>query len=293
MQHPIRKTIFLIFIFLILVFIAKFVRSENKLVSPFPFQFSPASNLKLLAEASFGDLDGKYAVYLQNLKTKESLKINADQSFGSASLYKLWVMTAIFNKVSKGELSESEALEASVESINKKYGLEGDEAELTEGYLQYSILSAIEQMITISHNYAALMLLEKSSNAEVNGFIKDLGLKNSKMSVPPETSALDIALFYERLYKGEIINQDYSQKMLEILKRQKLNDRLAKGLPEEVSFAHKTGNLGLIENDAGIVFAPFGDYIIVVLTQSKNPLQARDKMAQFSKGVYEYFNKGH
>lgn len=292
MRQPIRKLTFLVFVFLALVFIsARFIRPDNKLISPFPFQFFPTSNLKLIAESSFNDLDGKYAVYVQNLKTKESLKINADQAFGSASLYKLWVMAIIFDKVAKGELKESESIEGDIEGINKKYGISKEDAELTEGYLQYSIKSAIEQMITISHNYAALLLLGESSNSEVNQFIKDLGLKNSMMTVPPQTTASDIALFYERLYKGEVVNSEYSQKMIEVLKKQKLNDRLAKELPERVEFAHKTGNLDLVENDAGIIYSPKGDYIIVVLTESKKPLDARDKMAEFSKAVYEYFNK--
>ena len=292
MRRPIGKLTLLIFIFLALVLLsAKFIRPENKLISPFPLQFFPTSNLRLIAESTFRDFDGKYAIYIQNLKTKESLKINADQTFGSASLYKLWLMATIFDKVSKGELKESESVEGSISAINKKYGIEKEDAELTEGYLQYSVTSAVEQMITISHNYAALLLLEKSSNSEIDEFIKELGLKTSKMSVPPETSASDIGLFYERLYRGEIISPEYSQKMIEVLKKQKLNDRLAKDLPEGVVFAHKTGNLDLIENDAGIIHSPLGDYIIVVLTESKTPLEARDKMAQFSKAVYEYFNK--
>ncbi len=281
----------LIFIGLILLS-SKIIKPNSNLVSPFPLSFLPASNLKLITEAVFEGFDGKYAVVVKNLKTGEGFKTQENEKFVAASLYKLWLMGVIYEKIAKGEFSLDDSVEGDVEEINKKFDLEGDDAELTEGHLQYSIESAIGQMITISHNYAALLLLSKFSNLEVEKFIEKLGLKNSKMSVPPKTTAEDIALFYERLYKGEVINPEYSQKMLEVLKKQELNDRLAKKLPKEISFAHKTGNLGLVENDAGIVFSPSGDFIIVVLTESKtDPLLARAKMSQLAKAVYEYFNK--
>jgi hypothetical protein len=54
--------------------------------------------------------------------------------------------------------------------------------------------------------------------------------------------------------------------MLARLERQQVNDRLPAGVPAGTVIAHKTGNLWDIAHDAGIVFAPGGPRIAIVLT---------------------------
>ncbi|MBN1823892.1 MAG: serine hydrolase, partial [Endomicrobiales bacterium] len=48
--------------------------------------------------------------------------------------------------------------------------------------------------------------------------------------------------------------------------RQKVNDRLPRGLPRGVAIAHKTGLLYGTVSDVGIVFTKEGDFIICVIT---------------------------
>lgn len=281
----------IIFILIILVS-SKFIRPlKDNFVSPFPFEFLSSSSLKGKVGEIIKDPNIRYGIYIKNLNSDEKFVLNENQKFEAASLYKLWVAGAIFNKINKGELDQTDSIEFEAEELNKRFNISQDEAEIKEGSLNYTVKSALELMITISHNYAAFSLLTKTSNSEVNSFIKDLGLKNSSMSFPIKTTPEDMALFYEKLYRGEVVNPEYSKQMLEILKRQQLNDRLPKYLPRGTIIAHKTGNLDLVENDAGIIFTPNGDYIIVVLTESKKPIDLREKIAQISKVVFEYFGK--
>ena len=79
--------------------------------------------------------------------------------------------------------------------------------------------------------------------------------------------------------------------MLDLLKKQKLNNKLPANLPEGVEIAHKTGEIGYFTHDAGIVYTSKGDYIIVVLSQSDMPSAAEDRIASISKNVYDYFQK--
>jgi beta-lactamase class A len=104
------------------------------------------------------------------------------------------------------------------------------------------------------------------------------------------TTAKDIASFYKLLYNGKLIDEQSSQQMLEILKRQKLNDRIPKYLPNQTIIAHKTGELDGVKHDAGIVFTPKGDYIIVLMSDTANELVAAEIEANVSKAVWEYFN---
>ena len=144
-------------------------------------------------------------------------------------------------------------------------------------------------MIIASDNYAALLVASRSGSFAVTNFLKEYQFDNSNFRQPPKTTAKDIGSFFEKLYKGEIIDQNYSKKMLDILKRQTLNDRIPKYFPSKVNVAHKTGELNGFKHDAGIVYSSRGDYIIVVLSDTKDSLGASEKIANFSKDIYDYF----
>lgn len=236
------------------------------------------------------DTAGRYGIYIKNLKTGESYKFREKETFEAGSLYKLWVMGMIFEKIKEGKLGGDDPLEANVRDLNNKFGIDEETAEMTDGILRFSILSAIEQMITISHNYAALALLTKTSRSEVVDFIRSLGINNSDMNSPMKTTARDVGIFFEKLYRWEVIDLEYSKQMLEVLARQKINDRLSKLLPTGVKVAHKTGDLGFFKNDGGIVFSEKGDYIIVVLSETNSTEAAGEQIASLSKAVYDYFH---
>lgn len=247
--------------------------------------------LEMAVEQSMLEANGRYGIYIKNLKSGESYKSRENEVFEAGSLYKLWLMAMIFEKIKEGKLNADDPLEADVRDLNNQFGIDEDTAELKEGTMQFSVLSAIEQMITISHNYAALTLLTKTSRSEVESFIKTLGIKDSTMEPPAKTTAQDLGIFFEKLSKGEIVDQVFSKQMLDILDRQKINDRIPKLLPEGVKIAHKTADLGFFENDGGIVFSEKGDYIIVVLSETDSPEAAGVQIANLSKAIFEYFNK--
>ena len=84
-------------------------------------------------------------------------------------------------------------------------------------------------------------------------------------------------------------DQVYTDKMLTLLKRQRLNGKLPKYLPKQSIIAHKTGELDSYSHDAGIVYAPPGEYIIVVLSETTSRAQADERIALLSQSVYKYF----
>lgn len=236
---------------------------------------------------------GTYAVVVKDLKSEseEEYLLNQNRVFDAGSLYKLWVMAEVFDQIQKGKLKEDEVLSQDIATLNEKFNLATDEAELTSGGITLTVSSAINQMITISHNYAALLVSDRVGNESISVFMRQSGFANSSLISPPKTTASDIALFYEKLYKGELVSKEYSQKMMDILKKQQLNNGLPKNLPQGIQIAHKTGDIGWFKHDAGIVFTGKGDYIIVVLSETNSPVGAQQRIAQISKAVYDYFNK--
>ncbi len=233
---------------------------------------------------------GTYSVVVNNLKTNEAYYINEHEAFQAGSLYKLWVMAVAYEQIQKGTLPKDELLKSDVKALNEKFKLASGSAELQDGEVVFTVKQALDQMITISHNYAALILAQRIKLSNVETFLKTQGLWDSKIGQPPMTTAYDISKFYEDLYTGKLADQQHTQEMLDLLKRQRLNGKLPKYLPQGTVIAHKTGELGFVTHDSGIVFTEKGDYIIVVMSESSFPQGAEERIAEVSRGVFEYFS---
>ncbi len=204
-------------------------------------------------------------------------------------------MATAFDQIQKGTLRADEILSQDIETLNNKFNIATDEAELTEGTITLSVNNALEQMITVSHNYAALLLTEKIKLSSVATFLKQNGFGESTVGTNgglPKSTPSDIALFFEKLYKGKLANEQYTNQMIDLLKKQQLNDKLPKYLPQDAIIAHKTGEIDYFTHDAGIIFSDKGDYIIAIMSESDSPSGAEDRIAQVSKAVYDYFTKG-
>lgn len=256
-------------------------------------EFTRKSSLTESIDKALEGSTGTYSVAIKNLKTGEEYYKDEEKTFDSGSLYKVWTLLSALRQIEKGELKEDEIISGNIENINKALGQTSDEAELKSGEIDFTIREAMRQMITISHNYAAVLLTEKVGVENVQNEINSIGLKNTIINTQdrPKTTAKDILILFEKIYKKEGISAWILHEALELLFNQELNDRIPKYLPKEARVAHKTGEIDFQKHDAGIVFTPNGDYIIVVLSESDNPTAASDRIATISKNVYEYFNK--
>lgn len=280
--------------FLAIVFINN-IRGEKGLVRT---EFSgknilPDNNsskgLKDVIDNSLKDSQGTYGIVVKNLKTGEYYYLNENKVFDPGSLYKLWVMAVTFQQLEKGTITDSEVLSQYIQELNNQFGIPSDAAELTDGAITLTVKDALEQMITISHNYAALLLIEKIGRPSIQDFLKNYGFSASKTGDAVETTPKEIAVFLEKLYKGEFANPENTAKMIDLLKRQTKNEKLPKYLPVGTEIAHKTGEIDYFSHDAGTIYTPKGDYIIVVLSESDSPPGAEERIAEISKNVFRYF----
>lgn len=272
------------------------VKLNKNSASPLASQVVQSKSLEEAVNKALVGTKGNYGVVIKNLKTNESyVNESAHKSYDAGSLYKLWVMATVYQKIQSGEISEDDVLSEDVATLNQKFNIDPELAEQTEGAITLTVKSALTQMITISHNYAALLLTEKVKLSQVAKFLQDNNFNESKVGVngeSPVTTPADIALFFEKLYKGNFGNEIYTNEMIGLLKDQQLNDKLPKYLPDNTEIAHKTGEIDYFTHDAGIVYLPNkGDYIISVLSESESPTGAEDRISLISKAVYDYFSK--
>jgi beta-lactamase class A len=105
-------------------------------------------------------------------------------------------------------------------------------------------------------------------------------------------SCRDLVYLFDNIYRGQLINKNYSELMLSLLLQQKVNDRIPRFLPKDVKVAHKTGLERTVVGDAGIVFAGNCDYSLCVLTSKfRSYSQAKKFIAQISKDVYKFITE--
>jgi beta-lactamase class A len=80
------------------------------------------------------------------------------------------------------------------------------------------------------------------------------------------STARDLGRLFALMGKGELVSKDSSALMIDILKKQQVNDRLPRYLGDGVTIAHKTGDgQPWVANDAGIVWVRGTPIVIVVL----------------------------
>lgn len=290
-----------------LILVKDWVNSTDKLITPstgpklvalpsstgrgFTSALPVSEGIGKVVDTALSGAKGDYAFVIKNLRTGEAYYYNDRQTFSAASLYKLWVMTITFQQISAGKLTLEDKISLDVAQQNEKLGLSNEEAEVSTGVLTITVKNALEQMITISHNYAAYNLVNKIGRNSMPQFLKDNNFSDSSWGTTPMTSARDIYAFYNKLYGGKLGDAETTKQMIELLKRQKKNDALPQGIPEGIDIGHKTGEIDYVKHDAGIVFAPNGDYIIVAMSESQFPGGAADRIGMVSEAVYKYFDQ--
>jgi beta-lactamase class A len=263
-------------------------------LSTTPINFAnPSIPLERAVQDALIGSNGSYGIIIKNLKTGEYYFSNEHLSFSSASLYKLWVMAETFRQIENGTLNENDILSSDYKTLNSEFGITPENKDFESGPISLSVKNALNKMITISDNYAAYLLTHKVKVTNIASFLQANGFTESIVGTNtdyPTVTASDIALFFEKLYNKQLINDQYSNMMLELLKSQKLNSKIPKYLPD-TSIAHKTGELDKYTHDAGIVYTQSGDYIIVILSKSDNPGLAKNRISDISESVYGYFTR--
>jgi beta-lactamase class A len=234
------------------------------------------SSLEKVMQSKLNNFDGDAGIIIEDLGMGWRIALNADKLFPAASMVKIPIMAACFRAVQDKKISLDTELSLRVSHKTPGSGLLKNKPAGSK----FTVYSLIELMITQSDNTAANMLIELLGFDYLNGFFKSEGLAHTNLSrkmmdfryrkqgVENYTTAEDISLILEKIYRKKFINRYVSGKCLGLLLKQKVNDRIPKKLPQGVPVAHKTGLERNVCHDAGIVFTDQGHFLICVLTKS-------------------------
>ena len=237
------------------------------------------------------------AVYVYDYDTENYVNINADKLYAAASIIKIPVLIDVFKSIEAGQFSLTDTMQ-----MSDYYKTEGSGSLQYKGERSYTIDDLARLMITESDNSATNMLISQvGSMTDVNQSIRDWGLKNTYLqSWLPDlggtnyTTAKDMAVMLYNLEENDNLLSEESKAKIFGYMGHVHNDRLIQaGLGKDAVFLHKTGDIGTMLGDAGIVIAPNGKkYIVVILAnRPHNDVTGKDYIVKASELIYNYMVK--
>jgi beta-lactamase class A len=90
------------------------------------------------------------------------------------------------------------------------------------------------------------------------------------------TSAADLADLLVAIWEDRAASPESCAAMRETLKLQQHRDRIPRFLPDSYTFGGKTGTVGDVAHDAGVIETPKGLMAIGVMTQGFDPVYDAD-----------------
>jgi beta-lactamase class A len=199
---------------------------------------------------------------------------------------KVPVMIELFRQASAGQLSLDEQLpitnefhsivDGSVYQLDP--GDDSDSVVYANAGKTMSLRDLCEQMITVSSNFAANLLIERLGVENIRHTVTRLGADGMQVLRGVEdnkafdrgmnntTTARGLMVLMEKIATGHAVNPSADAEMAAMLKRQHFNDAIPAGLPPGTVVGHKTGSITKIHNDAAIVYGP-KPYVLVVLVR--------------------------
>lgn len=244
-----------------------------------------------------------YSILFKNLTSLETITWCHNSplekaTFPSASTIKIFIAIEAFNQINKELIFEDDII---LLDDTMKVGGSGILSSYSNNS-EISIKKLIYLMMAESDNTATNILIDILDINNINTTINKLLCKNSalnrkmmdfdsiKKGIDNYTSALDLAIVLERLYTNSCINKKYDTLILNIMKDCTNNSKIPSKLPPHIKISHKTGELDYIENDAGIIFTPYGDYILIILTEGYNNSVEIQAISEISKIIYDSYS---
>jgi beta-lactamase class A len=207
-----------------------------------------------------------------------------------ASLLKVPIVMAVYQKIEKGELTRDTQLTLIERDIDNKFGSLWKEGA---GY-KISVKEAIRLVLTESDNTAKNALLRTIQVEDLANVFDYLDVPKESEDEGPVVNPKNYSSILRSLYLASYLPHNLSNEILDVMTQSVHTDRLRAGIPNEVPVAHKIGvyeraedDLNDVFTDCGIVYATRRPYILCIMTRSSLE-QAQVNMSQISRMIYDY-----
>lgn len=236
----------------------------------------------------------KPAVYVWDYESGRFANMNADEVYPAASIIKIPVLIRLFKSIEAGQITLDSRI-----AMTNYYKSEGSGSLQFKGLKNsYTVDNLARVMITESDNSATNMLMSAVGGMnDVNNGLREWGIRNTRINdwLPNlegsnVTTAKEMARMLYNIDNPSFLTLNSREKIVDYMSHVHNNRLIQAGLPPEALFIHKTGDIGKMLGDAGIVYTPNGrKYIVVMLVNRpyNSPL-GKEFIVKASSVVYSH-----
>jgi len=275
-------------------------------------QEAPQKDIDLLEEllqSRLADHPGLIpGIFIKDLQTGDEVAINGDVAYAGLSVLKIAVLEEAYRSLDEPPGVETTKLisETMTESGNFTANLLlSDVIDEGDAFRAVETLTASMERLGLENTYMAAPYDKKIDDLAV------VTSANSRTDISTDadpfiqTTPLDIGLLLEMIYQcsrgggallvtyPDSLSADECQEMINWMGKNRTNSLMETGLPAGTRVAHKHGWINDTHADAGLVFTPGGDYVLVVFLHRPEWLEWDESaplVADISTATYNYFN---
>jgi beta-lactamase class A len=282
-------------------------RQATLVVDELPSAAPDLSILARLLDGHLAEFNGIYSYYIIDLQTGDSIGHNQDVAFSGMSMLKIAILMETFRTLDQPPDTQVTKLitETIIESGNYSANLLLDViAGEDNGMLGAKKVTESLWYLGLKNTFIAVPYEE-----DIAGTYETPANQRTDISANPDpklqSTAEDMGMLLEMIYQcaagggtlvaafpGQITPEE-CQSMLEFMNQNRIGSLIEAGVPEGTNVAHKHGWEAETHGDAGIVFTPGGDYILVEYLYTPGWLEwqiSSPLLADVSRATYNFFN---
>lgn len=222
---------------------------------------------------------GDVGIYVRHLKSGKTVAINADTIFPTASMIKVPITIAMFDKIERGEIDYHSTL---VYKDSLLYEGEDLLGSFKSGE-KISLSKVLMLMITTSDNTASLWCQSLAgTGVTINEWLAKNGLEKTRMnSRTPgresnkakygwgQTSPREMAELLVKIREGKVVSERASERIYRNLIRIYWDSESLSQIPPFIQVASKSGAVDQSKSEVVLVNAPHGDYVFCIITKNQ------------------------
>jgi len=253
---------------------------------------------------------GRAGVAVRHVDSGVGAGIDANTPYPMASTYKVPILVEMMARIEAGDLTLDTEIELQPSDQHIGSGLLQD---LWAPGLTLSLRNLATMMIILSDNSATDMIIDRLGPAAITARMRSLGYDSIRVDRTTLELIVDyLGVPYEGLEEADrkeieevLARFDFDssaaqsaaedETIIEILKKTQTGANRLRGLlPAGVTIAHKTGTIGRVVDDVGIIWLPddLGRFAISVYTLSDDGVDTATSerlIADLARTSYDFF----
>lgn len=268
--------------------------------------------LEAVVRSQLSSFDGLGSIFIMDLQTGEEIRINSDVAMSGLSLLKIGIFIEVYRhmELPLNEVQEQLLMDTATRSSNYAANLLLHIAAGEDNtYRGADIFTQTMRELGLENTFIAVPYDSPAPPTRPTTFTTPANSRTDVTTFPDpsrQTTAEDIgsllAMLYYcskgggtllALYAGELTAEE-CQDIIDLMVLNEEGNLIRFGVPDGVPVSHKHGWVQATHADAGIVYTPGGDYVLVeYLHQNGDWLQSSVSfpiLREISRAVYNFYN---